>query len=161
MLSLLSTYFLGSHVIFSKWWPTLTHTLLYACMRSECTLSSPLCDTSRMEFSIENHIDRQWIFRTKFCGLSKLKFDIHFVSGGYYAHRAEDTSVCVCVRARTTKIERERAKTVANTKWTRQKPKRGSTNYLFRLNINSHARKCHGFVWKFIYSQMWNLRHHQ
>lgn len=42
---------------------------------------STYCSLSiyRMEFSIENRIDRQWIFRAKFCGLSKLTFDIHFV----------------------------------------------------------------------------------
>lgn len=42
----------------------------------------------RMAFSIENRIDRQWIFRAKFCGLSKLKFDIHF--GRWMGKRDEE-----------------------------------------------------------------------
>lgn len=46
------------------------------------SLCLPSCGTHRMEFSIENHTDQQWIFRTKFCGLSKLKFDTHFVDDG-------------------------------------------------------------------------------
>lgn len=92
----------------------------------------------RMEFSIENHTDQQWIFRANFCGLSKLKFDTHFVSRRW----------CVKERKWDKRKNRDRGGEGVQL-WNEQgKTRKGSTNYLFRLNINSHARKCHGFCWK-------------
>lgn len=65
------SYLFGSCVICSKRWAT--HSNISLSLSPSSTL--PIY---RMAFSIENRIDRQWIFRAKFCGLSKLKFDIHF-----------------------------------------------------------------------------------
>lgn len=80
----------------------------------------------RLEFSIENHTNRQWIFRVKFCGLSKLKFDIHFVNIG------------------DGEIGRMNKRTSAG----RDGKTKRFNELSFRLSINSHARQCREFSLK-------------
>lgn len=105
---------------------------VYATGHTFSSISTICC----LEFSIENHIDRQWIFRAKFCGLSKLKFDIHFVNIWNWATNRDELysllywEIWNCIFMGKTK---------------------GFNELSSRLSINSPARKCRGFRWKFTF----------